>query len=81
MKALYESGPNLKFLFEKEEIEMTELASKLVFCYTALACDNDYCLDLSLSGKYPAQISAKYVRTYNMKVGIPQAQALICFGP
>lgn len=46
---------------------MNELVSKLVFCYTALACHNTFCLDLSPSGKFPAQTTSKYVRTSNIK--------------
>ncbi|XP_014667639.1 PREDICTED: neurobeachin-like protein 1 [Priapulus caudatus] len=64
---LYMAGPNNLTPFLNEESEPTELASKLVLYYSAKACKDGICTDLSPNHMYDARISAPKCVTYDIK--------------
>uniref|UniRef100_A0A1B6DB47 Neurobeachin-like protein 1 n=1 Tax=Clastoptera arizonana TaxID=38151 RepID=A0A1B6DB47_9HEMI len=68
VKALYDGGPNCRLLFSPEDHpDMLVLNSKLVWCFSPAACWDNVCLDLAISNKFTAKVTARQCHIHTIK--------------
>ncbi|XP_066264160.1 neurobeachin-like protein 1 isoform X5 [Branchiostoma lanceolatum] len=69
VKGLFMAGPNNLALFHHEDADITQLADKLVLYYTAKACKDYVCIDLSGNG-LDGRLTGHQCTTWDLKASI-----------
>eukprot|EP00058_Branchiostoma_floridae_P012964 XP_002598452.1 hypothetical protein BRAFLDRAFT_83269 [Branchiostoma floridae] len=69
VKGLFMAGPNNLALFHHEDSDITQLADKLVLYYTAKACKDYVCIDLSGNG-LDGRLTGHQCTTWDLKASI-----------